>query len=131
VATAADPGADRLPEHRVEKPWGYEIWFAVTDRYAGKILHITAGEELSLQYHAHKDETIYVLSGAMELELDDEAGQLQTLRLVPGQCQRIRVGRRHRMRALEDTELCEVSTPELDDVVRLQDRYGRSTSPDR
>ncbi len=125
MATAADPGADHRPERRVEKPWGYEIWFAVTDRYAGKILHITAGEELSLQYHAQKDETIYVLSGDMELELDDDGGQLQIIRLAPGECQRIRVGRRHRMRALEDTDLCEVSTPELDDVVRLQDRYGR------
>jgi len=125
LSTVADPPSANLPERRVEKPWGYEIWYAVTDRYAGKILHIAAGQELSLQYHERKDETIYLLSGALELELDDDAGELQTLRLSPGQCQRIRVGRRHRMRAFEDTDVCEVSTPELDDVVRLADRYGR------
>jgi mannose-6-phosphate isomerase-like protein (cupin superfamily) len=120
----ADPG-DHRPERRVDKPWGHEIWFAVTDRYAGKIIHIAAGQELSLQYHERKDETIYLLSGSMELELDDDDGALQTMRLSPGQCQRILVGRRHRMRALIDTEVCEVSTPDLDDVVRLEDRYGR------
>lgn len=113
------------PQRRVEKPWGHEIWFAVTDRYAGKILHIGAGQELSLQFHRQKDETIYVLSGVMELELDDDAGELRTHRLRAGQCQRIQVGRRHRMRAVEDTDVCEVSTPDLDDVVRLEDRYGR------
>ncbi|MGH7642809.1 MAG: cupin domain-containing protein [Candidatus Dormibacteria bacterium] len=125
----ADPAAGNQPERRVEKPWGYEIWYAVTDRYAGKILHIGAGHQLSLQYHERKDETIYLLSGALELELDDDAGQLQTIRLAPGQCQRITVRRRHRMRALEDADVCEVSTPELDDVVRLEDRYGRVGLP--
>lgn len=121
----ADQTTGNQPERRVEKPWGYELWFAVTDRYAGKIIHIAAGQELSLQYHERKDEAIFLLSGVMELELDDDLGELQTLRLTPGQCQRIQVGRRHRMRALEDTDLCEVSTPDLDDVVRLEDRYGR------
>jgi mannose-6-phosphate isomerase-like protein (cupin superfamily) len=125
----ADAAATNQPERRVEKPWGYEIWFAVTDLYAGKILHIAAGQELSLQYHERKDETIYLLSGAIELELDDDAGELQTLQLSPGQCQRIQVGRRHRMRALIDTDICEVSTPQLDDVVRLEDRYGRIATP--
>ncbi|HVB13402.1 MAG TPA: cupin domain-containing protein [Candidatus Dormibacteraeota bacterium] len=125
----ADAPSASLPLKRVEKPWGHEIWFAVTDLYAGKILHIAAGHQLSLQYHERKDETIYLLSGAMELELDDDGGELQTLRLGPGQCQRIQVGRRHRMRALVDTEVCEVSTPELDDVVRLEDRYGRVETP--
>jgi mannose-6-phosphate isomerase len=114
---------------RVDKPWGYEIWFAVTDRYAGKILHINGGHELSLQYHQRKDEALYVLSGSIELELDDEQGKLRTWRLGPGECQRIQPGQRHRMRALEDSELCEVSTPDLDDVVRLEDRYGRAGSP--
>ena len=125
AATVAEPASAHRPEQRVAKPWGYEIWCAVTDRYAGKILHIAAGHELSLQYHERKDETIYVLSGAMELELDDDAGELHTHRLLPGQGQRIQVGRRHRMRALDETEVCEVSTPDLDDVVRLEDRYGR------
>ncbi|MGH7691779.1 MAG: cupin domain-containing protein [Candidatus Dormibacteria bacterium] len=124
----AEPAAP-APPRRVEKPWGHELWFAVTDRYAGKIIHINAGHELSLQYHQRKDESIYLLSGELELELDDEQGQLRTLRLEPGQCRRIEVGRRHRMRALAEVELCEVSTPDLDDVVRLEDRYGRVAAP--
>jgi mannose-6-phosphate isomerase len=128
---AADFAAAHQPVRRVEKPWGYEIWFAVTERYAGKIIHIGAGHELSLQFHRQKDESIYVLAGAMELELEDEAGDLQTQQLRPGDCQHIQVGRRHRMRALVDTDICEVSTPELDDVVRLEDRYGRVVDPGR
>lgn len=126
---AADPGDSHQPVRRVEKPWGYEVWFAVTERYAGKIIHIGAGQELSLQYHRRKDESIYVVSGAMELELEDEAGEVRTHQLRSGDCQRIVVGRRHRMRALVDTDICEVSTPELDDVVRLEDRYGRVVEP--
>ncbi|HVC22335.1 MAG TPA: cupin domain-containing protein [Candidatus Dormibacteraeota bacterium] len=126
-----EPGTplSHQPVRRVEKPWGYEIWFAVTDRYAGKIIHIDAGHELSLQYHERKDESIYVLSGKMELELDNARGELQTVPLGPGQCQRIEAGQRHRMRALEETEVCEVSTPDLEDVVRLHDRYGRVETP--
>jgi mannose-6-phosphate isomerase-like protein (cupin superfamily) len=126
---AADPADLHQPVRRVDKPWGYEIWFAVTERYAGKIIHIGAGHELSLQYHRRKDESIYVVSGAMELELENEAGEVQTHQLRPGDCQRILVGRRHRMRALVDTDICEVSTPDLDDVVRLEDRYGRVVEP--
>jgi len=126
---AADPAELHQPVRRVDKPWGYEIWFAVTDRYAGKIIHIGAGHELSLQYHRRKDESIYVVSGAMELELENEAGEVETHQLRPGDCQRILVGRRHRMRALVDTDICEVSTPDLDDVVRLEDRYGRVDHP--
>jgi mannose-6-phosphate isomerase-like protein (cupin superfamily) len=126
---AADPEDLHEPVRRVEKPWGYEIWFAVTESYAGKIIHIGAGHELSLQYHLRKDESIYVVSGAIELELEDDAGEIQTHQLRSGDCQRILVGRRHRMRALVDTDLCEVSTPELDDVVRLEDRYGRVVEP--
>ncbi|MGB6772191.1 MAG: cupin domain-containing protein [Candidatus Dormiibacterota bacterium] len=126
---AADPAELHQPVRRVDKPWGYEIWFAVTDRYAGKIIHIGAGHELSLQYHRRKDESVYVVSGAMELELENEAGEVETHQLRPGDCQRILVGRRHRMRALVDTDICEVSTPDLDDVVRLEDRYGRVDQP--
>ncbi|MFZ0169079.1 MAG: cupin domain-containing protein [Candidatus Dormiibacterota bacterium] len=126
---AADPAELHQPVRRVDKPWGYEIWFAVTDRYAGKIIHIEAGHELSLQYHRRKDESIYVVSGEMELELENEAGEVETHQLRPGDCQRILVGRRHRMRALLDTDICEVSTPDLDDVVRLEDRYGRVDQP--
>jgi len=126
---AADPAELHQPVRRVDKPWGYEIWFAVTERYAGKIIHIGAGHELSLQYHRRKDESIYVLSGAMELELENEAGAVDTHQLRPGDCQHILVGRRHRMRAVVDTDICEVSTPDLDDVVRLEDRYGRVVKP--
>ncbi len=117
---------------RVEKPWGFEVWFVVTDRYAGKILHIDAGEQLSLQYHERKDEAIWVLTGELELELDDADGNLVVHRLQPGESQRILPHQRHRMRAVtQPVELCEVSTPELDDVVRLRDRYGRVGTADR
>ncbi|HEY6538743.1 MAG TPA: cupin domain-containing protein [Candidatus Dormibacteraeota bacterium] len=125
---ADEPRSGDEPERRVEKPWGYEVWFAVTDRYAGKILHVLAGHALSLQYHERKDEAIYLLAGAIEVQLDDAEGELQTISLGVGQCARIRPGQRHRMLALEDSDICEVSTPDLDDVVRLEDRYGRAGS---
>ena len=115
----------RLHETRVEKPWGYELIWARTDRYVGKILHVRAGEALSLQYHRVKDETIRLLSGRMRLETEDEAGKRQSTVLVPGAGAHIPPGLRHRMEALEDCDILEVSTPELDDVVRLEDRYGR------
>ncbi len=110
---------------RVEKPWGHEEIWAETERYVGKILHVRGGHRLSLQHHVVKDETIRVLSGCMVLELDDEAGRLGSRILGPGDVARIRPGRRHRFAALEDTEVLEVSTPELDDVVRHEDDYGR------
>ncbi len=121
----AEPGATSERPERVAKPWGHEIWFGVTPRYAGKLIHIDAGHALSLQYHERKEETIYVLAGRLDLQLDDEVGTLVTHRLEPGTAAHIAPGRRHRMIALEATDLCEVSTPELDDVVRLEDRYGR------
>ena len=110
---------------RVEKPWGYELRWAVTDRYVGKILHVNAGQALSLQYHELKDECILVTRGVVQMELDDSQGRLQTHRLEPGDNVRIKPGTRHRMTALEEAELFEVSTPEIEDVVRLDDRYGR------
>lgn len=109
---------------RVDKPWGYELIWARTDRYVGKILHINNGESLSYQYHRVKDETIHLLRGAMELEIGTEVRR-ESRRLAPGDCIRISPGTRHRMTALEDCDILEVSTPELDDVVRLEDRYGR------
>ena len=111
---AADSTSLYPPVRRVEKPWGYEVWFAVTERYAGKIIHIGAGHELSLQFHRQKDESIYVVAGAMELELEDAAGELQTHQLRPGDCQHIPVGRRHRMRALVDTDICGARAAEPD-----------------
>lgn len=116
---------------RVEKPWGYELRWAITDRYLGKLIHIDRGHSLSLQYHVQKDEWIHVNSGAMDLQLEDDNGEMETHRLTPGMSAHIRPGRRHRFVALEDTDLTEVSSPEIDDVVRLEDSYGRAgTSAD-
>ncbi|HEX6488827.1 MAG TPA: cupin domain-containing protein [Candidatus Dormibacteraeota bacterium] len=106
---------------KVEKPWGYEIRWAITDRYLGKILHINAGEALSLQYHQMKDESLLMVRGVMDLELDGT-----THRLEVGDTVHITPGTRHRMTAVEDTDIFEVSTAEIDDVVRLEDRYGRA-----
>jgi mannose-6-phosphate isomerase-like protein (cupin superfamily) len=112
---------------RVEKPWGYELIWAHTDRYVGKILHIRAGEALSLQYHERKDETIHVLRGSLSFQVGGGGGggALREVRLEEGQSFRIEPGTRHRVTALSDCDLLEASTPELDDVVRLDDRYGR------
>ena len=111
---------------RVDKPWGHELIWARTDRYVGKILHIRAGEALSLQDHRVKDETIMLLTGRMELVTYADGEQPTSRELAPREPVHITPGLRHRMVALEDTDLVEVSTPELDDVVRLDDRYGRS-----
>ncbi|MEE8313635.1 MAG: cupin domain-containing protein [Myxococcota bacterium] len=110
---------------RVEKPWGHEEIWAETNRYLGKILSIRRGERLSLQLHRKKDESIYVLRGRLKLTLETAAGELEDEELEPGDARRVLPGRRHRFEAIEDTELVEVSTPEIDDVVRLQDDYGR------
>ncbi len=110
---------------RVEKPWGHEDIWAETDRYLGKILAIRAGHRLSLQLHRQKDETIMVLSGTLCLTLENDAGELEVLELKQGESRRVMPGRRHRFEALEDCELVEVSTAEIDDVVRLEDDYGR------
>lgn len=109
----------------VEKPWGHEEVYAETDRYVGKILEIRGGHSLSLQYHETKDETIRLLEGEMEVELGPDRATLQTVRLQPGDVVRIEPGTVHRMRATSGCRVLEVSTPELDDVVRLEDRYGR------
>ncbi len=111
---------------RVPKPWGEEILFAHTDRYAGKVLLIRAGEALSLQYHEHKDESLYLFQGSLRLRLiDRQSGREVDRRLEPGDAVRLPPLERHRMEALTDCVVFEVSTPELDDVVRLEDRYGR------
>ncbi|HEX4453139.1 MAG TPA: cupin domain-containing protein [Kofleriaceae bacterium] len=109
----------------VQKPWGHELIWAKTDRYVGKILHVRAGEALSLQYHRVKDETIMVLSGRLSFEFFTDGESPSTRELAPGEPFHITPGLRHRMIAIDDTQILEVSTPELDDVVRLQDRYGR------
>ena len=110
----------------VEKPWGHELIWARTERYVGKILHITAGESLSLQYHRVKDETVMVLTGRMRFEHYRDGEPPIVTELGPREPFHIPPGTRHRMTALEDTDVLEVSTPELDDVVRLADRYGRT-----
>jgi len=115
---------------RVEKPWGYELIWAVSDVYVGKVLFVRAGHSLSLQFHKLKDESWYVQGGRAELELAD-AGQAVLLSEIvsAGAAFRFRPGTVHRVTALEDTTILEVSTPELDDVVRLEDRYGRAEPP--
>lgn len=109
----------------VPKPWGREEIFAENERYAGKLLYIEAGQSLSLQYHQRKDETLYVLEGEVILQVGTSDG-LDELRLSRGQSFRITPGMRHRMRADAACILVEVSSPELDDVVRLEDAYGRA-----
>ena len=110
---------------RVDKPWGYELIWAEQQRYVGKILHIEQGQQLSYQYHQQKDETIHLLSGVLELQVACAEGPRQTLCLQPGESFHIVPGLRHRMTAIETCDVLEASTPELDDVVRLEDRYGR------
>jgi len=110
---------------RVEKPWGHELIWVHTDRYAGKILHINAGEALSYQYHESKTETVYVLRGTLILHVSEDDNPPRVETLVQGQAFHITPGLRHRFEAHEDVELIEVSTPELGDVVRLSDRYDR------
>lgn len=111
---------------KVEKPWGYELIWAHTDRYVGKILHINAGESLSLQYHERKDETIHVLEGELVFLVGPEDDGLEPVKLTRGMSYRIQPGTRHRMEAVTDCDLLEASTPELEDVVRIRDRYGRA-----
>jgi mannose-6-phosphate isomerase-like protein (cupin superfamily) len=109
----------------VPKPWGREVIFAENERYAGKLLHLSAGHALSLQYHERKDETLYVLEGEVNLEVEED-GAMQTRTLSPGQAYRIKPFVKHRMRAEKPCVILEVSSPELDDVVRLEDAYGRA-----
>lgn len=110
---------------RVEKPWGYELRWAETSRYVGKVIHVDAGHALSLQYHKVKEETILLWSGRIEFEIEED-GQRVTQEMTPGQSVHITPGTVHRMTAIEDSDIFEVSTPELQDVVRLEDRYGRA-----
>jgi len=110
---------------RVPKPWGYELIFARTDRYVGKILHVNKGESLSLQYHEMKEETLFVVTGELRLTIEYK-GDRREFPLRAGEAFHIPPGVIHRMEAVRDTDVAEVSTPELDDVVRLEDRYGRA-----
>jgi mannose-6-phosphate isomerase len=109
----------------VPKPWGHETIWAHTDRYVGKVLHINAGHALSVQYHNRKDETVYLLSGELIYRVKD-GDALRDVKLKVGEAFRITPGTVHQMEAVTDCDILEVSTPDLDDVVRLSDRYGRA-----
>jgi mannose-6-phosphate isomerase len=121
----AGAGAGATTTRRVEKPWGHELIWALTDRYGGKTLVIEAGRRLSLQYHERKDESILVMSGRLRLFLDDDDGMLTVRELGAGESAHVAVGRRHRYEAIDRVEIIEVSTPELEDVVRIEDDFGR------
>jgi len=123
---AVRPRSGRIPVTRVPKPWGHETIWARSERYVGKILHINAGHELSVQYHNRKDETVYLLSGEIVYRVQREGDDiLDDMKLRVGESFRITPGTIHQMIAVTDCDVLEVSTPEIDDVVRLSDRYGR------
>ncbi|MGE0556087.1 MAG: cupin domain-containing protein [Gemmatimonadales bacterium] len=117
--------AEEVP-YRIEKPWGYELIWARTDRYVGKILHVKAGHGLSCQYHNRKDETMHVLRGRLELHLQEQGGPVTTRVFTAGESVHIPPLLIHQLEALEDSDILEASTPDLDDLVRLSDRYGRA-----
>ena len=114
---------DEVP-YRVEKPWGYELIWAKTGRYVGKILHVKAGHVLSLQYHNQKDETMHVFRGELLLRIK-EGKDLVERPFTAGESIHIPAGMIHQIEAVKDSDVLEASTPELDDLVRLSDRYGR------
>jgi mannose-6-phosphate isomerase len=116
---------EQAAPRRVDKPWGHELIWVLTDRYCGKVIVIETGRRLSLQYHERKDESVYVMSGRLRLHLEDDAGVMTVRELGPGDSARVPVGRRHRFEAAERVQLIEVSTPELDDVIRVEDDFGR------
>ena len=123
--TDATGGASEGEARRVDKPWGHELIWAHTQRYVGKVLVIETGKRLSLQRHEVKDESILVRAGRLRLYLEDEGGVVREHELGPGDHRRIPTGRIHRFEAIERCELIEVSTPELEDVIRIEDDFGR------
>ena len=121
-----NPATGRVTVTHVPKPWGFETIWAHSDAYVGKILHINAGEALSVQYHREKDETVHLLAGEMIYWVKlPGSDQLQDMKLKKGESFRIAPGTVHYMEAVTDCDVLEASTPHLDDVVRLKDRYGR------
>ena len=123
---AVRPKSGRATVTHVPKPWGHETIWAHTERYVGKILHINAGHELSVQYHNRKDETVYLLSGEIVYRVQREGDDiLDDVQLKVGESFRITPGTIHQMVAVTDCDVLEVSTPEIDDIVRLSDKYGR------
>ncbi len=122
----SDPVRFEAPTRRVEKPWGYELVWAHTGRYCGKLLFVREGESLSLQYHERKDESWYVESGRARLEVGEVGAGRRSIEIGAGDAFHFPPRTVHRVTAVEDTLILEVSTPELEDVVRLEDRYGRA-----
>jgi mannose-6-phosphate isomerase len=132
AAPGARPQSGRVEVIRVEKPWGHETIWAHSERYVGKILHVNAGHELSVQYHNRKDETVHLLSGQISYRVRRDGGDaLDDVQLRIGESFRITPGTIHQMVAVTDCDVLEVSTPEVDDIVRLSDKYGRegTTAP--
>jgi mannose-6-phosphate isomerase len=125
VSRAVPPPPESDLPRRVEKPWGHEIIWAHTESYVGKILVLETGKRLSLQYHEIKDEWIHVLDGRLRLFLENDAGEVEVRELGPGDGAHVPVHRTHRYEAIETCRLIEVSTPELLDVVRIEDDFGR------
>ena len=117
---------EELPR-KTEKPWGYELLFALTPKYAGKLIFVNKDHRLSLQYHSKKDESMYIQQGKVLMELESTEGRGKTRILGPGDCIHLAPFTKHRLQAIEDTTIFEVSTPELDDVTRLADDYGRTS----
>lgn len=125
VPGAPPPPPEAELPRRVDKPWGHELIWAWTDRYVGKLLTIETGKRLSLQHHEVKDEWIHVLDGRLRLTLENESGVVERRELGPGEGAHVATGRQHRYEAIETCRLIEVSTSELEDVVRLEDDFGR------
>lgn len=121
---------EQVLPREIPKPWGSELWFALTNRYAGKILRVRAGARLSVQYHEAKDETSYVLSGRVIVWQGDSVKRMRTRELGPGESWRNPPRLIHTLEAVEESEIIEVSTPQVEDVIRLEDRYGRLLDPD-
>ncbi|MEX2182109.1 MAG: cupin domain-containing protein [Gemmatimonadaceae bacterium] len=117
-------GATKFTVKLVQKPWGHEIIWAHSEHYVGKLLHINAGHALSLQYHERKDETLFLMSGEMKYRVDDGTG-MRDVAFKAGESFRNTPRTIHQLEAVTDCDVLEVSTPHLDDVVRLADRYGR------
>jgi len=117
---------DKLPR-KTEKPWGYELLFALTPKYAGKVIFVKKGHRLSLQYHEKKDETLYIYEGRALLDIERDGGHIVSREVQSGVSIPVAPLTRHRLKAIEDTVFLEVSTPELDDVVRIEDDYGRAS----
>ncbi len=116
----------RAEDSKIDKPWGYELRWAMTPRYLGKVLHVNKGEALSLQYDKRKDEWLYLVTGCVDVELGGPDGALTKLQMRAGDTLHVKPGIRHRITAVQGTDIFEVSTSEIEDVVRLEDRYGRA-----